>query len=525
MAKVTTKAVFKPYQPDQIQILPLSLDELIDPKHLVRVVRSAVDRMNLSGIINMYPGGGSSSYHPKMMLNVLLYAYARRIYSGRRIAQALRDDITFMWISGRNTPGFRTINQFRSGVLKGAIEELFKSMLQFLIEHQYVSLKEYFLDGSTFCADANKHKMVWKKNSVRYQEGLSEKCQELFKQIDALNAEEDRMYGDRDLEEVGVEATVTEEKMNEQIEVLNKIIDDHAAQDKGKVRKAKTLKNQLEKHRVRNQKYDDQIAIAGTRSGYSRTDPDATGMRMKHDETLPAYNVLIGTENQMILSYSVHQTPSDMTAFPEHLEQIEQHTGQKPTVIVADAGFGSEQSYELLEEKDIKNYVKYNTFHHEQTRKHKENRFHKDNFHYDVSTDSYVCPNDQQLVFETIVERVNKKTGYRSMLKQYRCLNCQQCPFAEACKQSSDANRTIQVNEKLERFKQQARDNLHSEEGIRLRKQRGHDVESVFGDLKRNQLFHRFHLRGKQKVKSEFAILAISHNLRKIHLLELQKAS
>src|SRR5580765_8122049 len=118
MTKITTKAVFKTYDPDQIQLLPQSLEELIAPDHLVRVVRRVVDQMDMGTILNQYPGGGSSAYHPVMMIKVILYGYALGICTGRKIARALRQDVTFMWLSAYNQPDFRTINEFRSGELK-----------------------------------------------------------------------------------------------------------------------------------------------------------------------------------------------------------------------------------------------------------------------------------------------------------------------------------------------------------------------------------------------------------------------
>jgi hypothetical protein len=271
-----------------------------------------------------------------------------------------------MWLAGRNTPGFRTINQFRSGVLKGAIEELFRRMLEFLVDNSYVRFEDYFVDGSPFGANANKHKMVWKKNAERYKGMVAEKCKELFEQIDKLNEQEDERYGEEDLEETGSQTQVlSQDVISEQVERLNDVI--KTTTNKETKRRANTLKKEVQKQAVRLQKYDQQLSLAGDRSGYSKTDKDAVAMHMKNEEVLPAYNVLIGTENQFILNYSLHQTSSDSTSFPEHLEQLDKHTDQQPSNMNGDAGFGGEQNYELIEKREIQNYIKYNTFHHEQT--------------------------------------------------------------------------------------------------------------------------------------------------------------
>ena len=195
-----------------------------------------------------------------------------------------------------------------------------------------------------------------------------------------------------------------------------------------------------------------------------------------------------------------------------------------PEVINGDGGFGSEENYELLEKNNIGNYLKYSIFHLEQTRKYKNNRFVKEHFPYDTTTDTYSCPNNRTLTFQYTSKRTHSRTGYVSVVRRYECEDCSGCPFGSQCLKKSEATRTITINERFNELKQQARDNLMSEKGVLLRKQRGQDVESVFGDLKMNQHFRRFHLRGKAKVKAEFGIIALSHNLRKIHLSKLKKA-
>ena len=134
MAKIQSSVQFKSYQPEQILLLPPSLEELIDEHHLVRVVNQVVNAMDISGLINQYKGGGTTAYHPRMLLKVLLYAYSVKLYTGRKIAKALRQDIHFMWLSGMNTPDFRTINGFRSSKAKEVIESLFQQMLVFLMD-------------------------------------------------------------------------------------------------------------------------------------------------------------------------------------------------------------------------------------------------------------------------------------------------------------------------------------------------------------------------------------------------------
>lgn len=254
MGKITTKAVFKQYQPSQVLLLPPSLEELIPQNHLARVVNAVIERMDITAIINKYEGGGTSAYHPRMLLKVLLYGYCMKIYTGRRLAKALREDVNFMWLAAYNRPDFRTINLFRSGLLKDTIEDIFKSMLVFLMEQGYIKFENYFCDGSTFGANANRHKMVWKKNAVRYKEATEQKCKELFRQIEEFNAAEESSYCNRDLEEVG--SSALEEQIAGQVEKLDNII--NSDQAKSVKRKAKTIKKKLQEHKAAIDKYDRQ---------------------------------------------------------------------------------------------------------------------------------------------------------------------------------------------------------------------------------------------------------------------------
>src|SRR3990170_2787988 len=167
--------VFKPYPRGQL-LLPTDLDELIPGQHLVRAVDSAIERMDLGPLLRRYKGGGTSSYHPKMMLKVLVYAYSQRTYSSRQIAKALRENVHFMWLSGQSRPDFRTINRFRSTVMRGVMEEVFGAVVELLIEEGYIKLEHYFVDGTKIEANAN-----------RYKAQLQEKIRGLLDEIARVN--------------------------------------------------------------------------------------------------------------------------------------------------------------------------------------------------------------------------------------------------------------------------------------------------------------------------------------------------
>lgn len=525
MAKVKTSVIFKQYDQQQVLLLPPSLEELISPKHLVRVVNQVVESMDIGDLINLYQGGGTSAYHPRMLLKVLLYAYSVKIYSGRKMAKALTQDIHFMWLSGMSRPDFRTLNSFRGSKAKEVIEVLFKEMLEFLLSHGYIKMENYFCDGSTFRADANQHKMVWKKNAERYKLKVQQNCQALFKEIDALTAAEEKQYGDTDLEEKGEASSLSKEDINAHIDKLNEKL--KSTLDKKTHRKAKSVTKKLKEAEGKIIKYERQMEMAGTRSGYNKTDTDASAMMMKNKvEILPAYNVLAGCEDQFITGVSVHQNTNDGTCFQGHLEQISQQQPAQPDKIIADAIFGTAQNYELLEQKEINSYLKFPSFHAEQKQNYKDKHFLKENFYYDPTSDTYSCPNDELLVLTKQYIDTHRRTGYQNQIKEYQCRDCSDCPFySQCCKSEKGRNRTIKINEKLDRYKEKARINLTSHEGKILRKRRSIEIESCFGDIKHNMGFRRFHVRGLSKVKTEISLVAMAHNLRKVYLKAMKTAA
>jgi len=516
--KKTNKVVFKRYEMAQPQLLPPSVEELIPEKHLVRLVNELIEKMDLRVISTSYKGGGTSSYHPKMLLKVIVYAYAVQIYSGRQIAKAVRENLPFMWLSGGNRPDFRTINRFRSEKLKGKIQAVFTEVLEYLIEAGYVKMEHYFLDGTKIEADANRYSFVWKKSTQTNKRKLQEKVSELFKKIDEINEAEEAEYGDKDLEELGEDSEIDTEKLKELAERLSKKLADDP--ENKELKKAKKVVET--DYLPRMEKYEGYEKALGERNSCSKTDKDATFMQMKEDHmrnrTLkPGYNVQIGTENQVIVGFSIHQTSTDSPTLIPHLQQLKQNLGKLPPNWIADAGYGSEENYLSLLAEQITPYVKYNSFEKDRKKRRKVSEKEKYNlrqFQYDGQSDTFICPEGKRLFFEQCTQS-KSATGFLSERRSYRCLECDGCPAREVCTQSK-YGRIIHFSPAYEELRKQAFDRLTSATGKKLRSRRYIDVEAVFGLLKGNKKFRRFHLRGLDKVEVEWGLLSIAHNLSKV---------
>ena len=514
---------------NQYYLLPPSYEELIEAGHLVRVVSAAIDKLDLRTLLAQYKGGGTSSYHPQMLLKVLVYAYSQKIYSSRKIAKALRENIHFMWISGEQRPDFRTINDFRGSRMKGVIDEVFAEVLEYLIEAGKVKLETYFVDGTKIEADANKHQVVWAKRKNSYHKRMRAQIDELLKQIEAENEAEQTEYGEKDLEERGGGeggSGMDSEKLRERIERLNQRLRERQQPKKDTQTTRKALKKLEEDCLPRLEKYEQQTETLAGRSSYSKTDPDASCMRMKEDRGAekpwpkPAYNVQVGTEGQFITGFSVHNRVGDPPCLIPHLEQVRKNTGGRlPRKIVADAAYGSEENYAYLEQQNAENFLKYNTFyqdihHYRDAKVLRAHQFRAEHFAYDPEQDQFICPADKRLHFQ-YTSRYTTDNGYVSDRRNYECFDCADCPLRSQCTKAK-GNRKIRISFRLLEYRRQARANLTSEEGQRLRAARSTEVETIFGHVKHNLGFRRFHLRGLEKVKTEWGLVSIAHNLRKL---------
>lgn len=501
------------YNMDQLY-LPMDLEEDIPENHLVRVVNDAVNRLDDRIFTVVYPGGGRDSYHPKMLTKIIIYAYTQRIYSSRQIAKAVRENIPFMWLAARQRPDFRTINRFRSERMKDVLESIFTAVLGFLVEAGYVKLEHYFVDGTKIEANANKYTFVWGKAVVKHKARLQEKVKTLFAGIEEAERQEDAEQAGRDLPELGESSTISSEKLEKAVQQLEEKLKDKP-KDKSLKKAVRLVRKDL---LPRLQKYEHHQEVLGDRNSYSKTDPDATFMRMKEDHMLngqlkPGYNVQIGTENQFILGYSLHQRPTDTRCLKPHLEKVKSALGKLPGTVIADAGYGGEENYAYLEEERLKAVVKYSTYHKEKSKKWKLNISKVDNWSYDEASDTWQCPGGQTLTYR-YESRQRTESGYEIQIRHYRSADCTGCPFKSDCTKAK-GNREIRVSMKYLRQKQQARELLQSEEGYKLSVRRMIEPESVFGQMKSNRSFRRFLLRGLPKVSLEVGWLSLAHNLLK----------
>jgi transposase len=504
-----SEPIFKPYTQNQLHLLPPDLNEMVPEDHLVRVIDSVIESIDLDPLKKTYVGGGAPAYDPKMMLKIITYAYASGIYSSRKIAEATHESIYFLWLSGFTTLDHMTINRFRSERLKNVFDDIFTCVIGLLAKRGHITLDTYFLDGTKVEATSSKYSFAWKGSTDKYQEKLREKVARHLDEIDRLNEEEDRLAeGLPDKQEVSLEdIRNAAEKINERLK--------KNPEDKDLKKASKAFE---EDYIPRMEKYEAAQNLFEGRKSYSKTDTDATFMRMKEDhmrngQLKAAYNIQTGTENQFIVSYSLHRRPGDTACMIEHLEKLKGKIGTLPERIVADAGYGSEENYTYLKENEVTAFVKHALFHKEQKRSFKKDALNPANWTYDEETDAYDCPGDKQLTYR-YTRDLKSGLGYKSTTRIYQCDDCINCIHHGKCTKAD--KRTLYVSPTRDALRKQASDLLLSEEGIDLRKRRATDVETVFGNVKSNYRFTRFTMRGLAKVTLEWGLLALGHNMRKL---------
>ncbi len=505
-------AKFRRYEPSQGLLFPSHLEDFIEPGDMVRVVNRVIDCVDGSLLERGFEdkqSGGAPAYSPRMMLKLLIYGYCCGIRSCRRIAQAVRRDVGFMWLAGMQRPDFRTVNRFRSVYLRKVLPEVFAQVVKLLVKEGYVRFEDVFVDGSKFAADANKHKIVWSKNVERYEEALRDRVTRTLKEIERLNKEEDTVYGDGDLPERGESRSWSSDDLQRKADEINERLREQVPSKE--VSAQKKERRQLKEDAEKLKRYEGQKKKLNGRSSFSKTDPDATAMYMKNEELRPGYNMQIMAENGFVTGVSVSHHANDGTAFPGFLEENRALGLPQPERIVGDAGYGHEQNYVYLQNRGIEGYLKYPAYHKENSTSEKY-RFHASRFTYDADSNCFLCPAGRKLEFvdETGDPRAG---GYVSKIHHFRSSSCKWCRYRKSC--APKAPRMLQVSLLLRQFQNEARERLDSEQGRALRKRRGHEVESVFGDWKHNRGFTRFQVRGLAKVKAESYLQAISHNIRR----------
>ncbi len=513
MREQTGAALYRHYNTNRRQSA-ITLDEYVPKEHMARLVDAVIEGMDADLFLAHCKTMGRPRYHPKMMTKVVVYSYAVGVYSGRRMERLLHEHLPMMWLAALESPDANTINRFRTGPMAALLGEVFRAVLGLLIDRGEVKFEDYFVDGTKIESRANRYTFTWKRGVQSHQRKMEEKFDGLMRQI---------------LEE-GNESVEMPETLEEKLGLGRALIGERLA-EAPKDRELKKAAKQVDGWIERQARYATQLATCGDdRNSYSKTDPDATFMRMKDDhmrngQLKPAYNVQMATENQVVLFYSVHQRPTDARCLVPHLEGMERFfapLGRRPKRIIADAGYGSEENFLALNELRYDALVKYNNYAKEQKRSYAKDAFVTEKWPHDETTDTLTCPAGK-LLRRSGTRRQQTGSGFVIEQAVYVCDECVGCPFLDDCIRHRRSERsfekprkTVRRSSRWLRLKRAMKEKLESGTGRAIAARRKIEVEPVFGSIKSNWGFRRFRLLGLEGASLEFGLAATAHNLRKL---------
>ena len=444
---------------------------------------------------------------PEVLFSVIVYANMRGIFSSRGIEEACRTDIRFMWLlQYRKAPDHTTISRFLENNMSGCAEDLFYQLVEKLADMGEVDFNALFVDGTKIEANANRYSFVWAKAVEKSLKKLNERIERELPPVR-------EKYGLS--EGLGLESTVKE------LNALAELQRIRFVHGKGKHKtELQRDTEKLEEYLKRGNDYVEKLRICGNRKSYSKTDPEATFMRMKEDhmrngQLKPGYNMQIGVNREYIVGLGLFPNPTDTTTMIPFLEKMRSRLSRSFKDIVADMGYASEENYTYLEENGQTAYIKPADHDVKKKKKFRNNIFHKDNMPYDEKSDSFTCPNGKRLV-HSYDKDVKTDNGFTVKKSYYVCESCAGCPYREKCFKGQYENRKIELSKTMRRQKAEAEERISTERGILLRVNRSIQVEGVFGVLKQDYGFRRFLTRGKKNNETRLFILAMAFNIQKL---------
>ncbi len=489
-------------------VMPLDLGMRIEMDDKVRTLIEVTERMDYRELTKTYqrrPRLGEAT--PKQMYQIVLMGFVDERYSTRRIENACKNDIRFIWLlNGNRTPEHSKIARFIKDHLYGEVaEDLFYQMVLLLAERGEIAFENLFVDGTKEEANANRYSFVWAKAVNKYDARCDEK-------IKALLARLRKEYGI-----IGKNARECAEALEEMCRAQGVELVHGRGRRKCAMQRDMEALSELLKRKERYAKCN---AVFKGRSSYSKSDEDATFMRMKEDhmgngQLKPGYNLQFGTEGEYIVGVGIGSECSDEQALPGVLERMDKFLNRRHKNVVLDAGYESEENYKLLEERGQIAYIKPQNYERSKTHQYKSNAFLRDHMPYDQDTDTYTCPAGKAL--EPIGERIRKsKAGFESTVTLYECFACEGCPQKKLCTKA-EGNRRMEVSKDFIALREASRERIMSEQGKLLRMNRSIQAEGVFGVLKEDYGFRRFLRRGLTNVLTEALLYAMAYNLNKLH--------
>ena len=533
----------------------------------VYTLKKVLEELDFSGLLACCSDKGRTGYNPIMMYAVVTYANMRGVRAVDRIVELCQRDLAFIWLTKGQKPKRDAFYEFKNKKLTGDIlDELNYQFMRRLKKEGLITLKELFIDGTKLEANANRYTFVWRGSINYHLAGLLDKIDALYEKYNTLLHENEyaakydlgdaKMFIIEGMEKVrrvideNRKRKLTKHKKlsnNTIIEIDNcspleilklqrnlmQIAEGEGisfVHSKGKTKsELQKLYEELEECGNRLMGYKECFEIMGKdRNSYSKTDLEATFMRMKEDHMLngqlkPAYNVQIAVENYFIVHGYVSNDRTDYNTLIPVLEKHQKAFGKVLDEVTADSGYCSEKNLLYLKHNGIASYIKLQDHEKRKTRAYKEDisKYYNMTTHIFEDERYYICHDGREL--RHIRTESKEQDGYSQTWEVYGCADCSGCEHKSRClykynaEKNSDRNKVMKINEQWEELKEASNANIQSEKGILKRQIRSIQTEGHFGDIKENENFRRFNYRSSEKVYKEFMLYAIGRNINKYH--------
>ena len=486
-------------------MLPLEIEIKIEASEAVHLMLKITERLDYSKLEASYTRkSGKNEATAKQMFQLVTLGFMEGVYSTKKLESACKHDIRFMYVlRGKKAPDHNKFWGFIKHRLQGEVaENLFYQVTSYLEEMGEIDYSNVFIDGTKIEANANKYSFVWKKSTNKYEARLDEKIENLLADI-AQNHPK-------------IKPSASNNEYLSQLKSLAKDKNINFVHGRGK-RKTQLQRDieTLEAYLIRKDKYQAYNKTFKNRNSFSKTDMDATFMRMKDDHMMngqlkPAYNLQLAVEGEYIVGLDISSERNDTTTLIPLLERIEKGSGRKHENVTCDAGYESEENYKALQKRGQTAYIKPMNYEKSKKRKYKNNAYLRENMPYNQETDTYTCP--QGNLFSNLYTTTRKSiSGFESIITVYECQSCNHCPRKKLCSRAK-GNRRISVSKDFIILRKESLAKITSEKGKILRLNRSIQVEGAFGVLKQDYGFKRFLRRGTANVFTEATIFAIAYN-------------
>lgn len=464
----------------------------------VRLVSAVLEELDYKELYRAYsPKGRKSAVDPQVLFEVLVYGYLCGIYSSRKLEEACRYRVDFMWLLGdEKAPDHSTLARFRTGRCREVLEGLFYQLVRKLEEMGETDHRTVFVDGTKLESRAGRYTFVWRKN-VEKQLG---KVKEQVRQQTGLTTPEALAY-----------------HLEDTVQGIRFV---HGS---GK-RKSPEQKSWENLHRLleRWRAYEQQLGVMGeTRNSYAKTDEDATFMRMKEDhmrngQLKPGYNVQIADNSEYITGIEAFSDRADARTLKPFLRRLERFHQTRYEEVVTDAGYESLDNYLYLESTGQTCFMKPANYDQKKSRKFQKQVGRVENMAYDPEEDSFTCAQGRKLTRRR--ECTEQREGQLVSTAWYRCEDCTGCPCRSQCCRAKDPTqpKELRLQKTFWEKREQTTQRIVSKRGIHLRLCRSVQVEGAFGLLKSDFGFRRFLTRGRANIRAELFLLAMAFDLKKL---------